>query len=280
MHGRTGTSGPRLSVSTWSLHRALGRPDFYGPAEGERIPAGSHGRGAMSLLELPAKIAAFGIHTLELCHFHLPSRDPGYLAELRAALEGSGVQLFQLLVDAGDVTDPANADRDLAWIRGWLPVAAALGAERARVIAGKAEPSEAALDRSYAALSTLAGEASVSGVCLTTENWFALLSRPEVVLGLLDRLEGQVGLCLDFGNWGGPGKYEDLAAIAPRAESCHAKAHFSAPDLVDADDFVRCLEITRAAAFSGPYTLIYDGPGDDEFAGLARERELAAPFLG
>ena len=26
--------GPRLSVSTWSLHRQLGRPDFYGPEDG------------------------------------------------------------------------------------------------------------------------------------------------------------------------------------------------------------------------------------------------------
>ena len=29
--------GPRLSVSTWSLHRQLGRPDFYGPEEGSKF---------------------------------------------------------------------------------------------------------------------------------------------------------------------------------------------------------------------------------------------------
>jgi len=272
-------AGPRLSVSTWSLHRALGRPDFYGPAEGERIPIHSHGRGAISLLELPARIAKFGIHTLELCHFHLPSRDPAYLAELRAALRDSGVQLFQLLVDAGDVTDPAVGERDLAWIRGWIEVAAALGAERMRVIAGKSEPSEAALDRSVEALRGLAQDAAAAGVRLTTENWFALLSRPDTVLALLDRLEGRVGLGLDFGNWGGPDKYANLQQIAPRAESCHAKAHFSAPDAPDVDDYVRCFEILRAAGFAGPYTLIYDGPSDDEWAGLALEREIAAPFL-
>jgi sugar phosphate isomerase/epimerase len=271
------TDAPTLSASTWSLHRALGRPGFYGPADA-RIPSETHGRGALTLLELPARLAAFGIGTLEICHFHLPSRDPAYLGELRAALGAAGVRLFSLLVDDGDITGP-DAARDLGWIRGWVPVAAALGAERMRVIAGKAEPSEAALARSTDALGALADEASAAGLRLMTENWFALLARPDTVLALLDRLEGRVGLCLDFGNWRGDGKYERLAAIAPRAESCHAKAHFASPGALDRADFTRCLELTRAAAFAGPYTLIYDGPGDDEWAGLALEREAALPYL-
>ena len=57
-----------------------------------------------------------------------------------------------------------------------------------------------------------------------TENWFALLARPAEVLGLLDRLEGAVGLCVDFGNWGGAAKYEDLAAILPRRHTVLAGA--------------------------------------------------------
>lgn len=269
---------PRLSVSTWSLHRTLGRPAFYGP-EDSQIPVGSHGRGALSLVELPAQLASFGITTLEICHFHLPSREPAYLAELRAALGAAGVQPFALLVDAGDITGP-DASRDTAWIRGWIDVAAAIGAERMRVIAGKEEPTDETLARSAATLRALAAQAAAAGVRLTTENWFPLLSRPDAVLSLLDELDGQVGLCLDFGNWGGDGKYERLSLIAPRAESCHAKAHFTGPAAMDRADFVRCLDLTRAAGFSGPYTLIYDGPSDDEWAGLTLEREVAQPYLG
>jgi len=112
-----------------------------------------------------------------------------------------------------------------------------------------------------------------------TENWFSTLSRPEYVLRLLDELEGSVGLCLDFGNWGGPTKYEDLAAIAPRAESCHTKAQFPAAGALDQEDYKRCLDITREAGFSGPYTLIYDGPGDDEFEGLRLESAVVEPYL-
>ena len=78
MPNTNGTNqGPRLSVSTWSLHRQLGRPDFYGPEAGKQIPVATHGRGELSLLEVPARVAEFGINTQELCHFHIPSLDKG-----------------------------------------------------------------------------------------------------------------------------------------------------------------------------------------------------------
>src|SRR6266568_5852710 len=104
---------PRLSVSTWSLNRALGQPQFYGTDNQQNIPVDTHGRGAISLLELPAHVARFGISTLEICHFHLPSLDKTYLAELCSALDAAHVELFSLLIDNGDITHPQHAERDL-----------------------------------------------------------------------------------------------------------------------------------------------------------------------
>src|SRR5947209_5352735 len=97
---------PRLSVSTWSLNRTLGQPQFYGVDNQHNIPVDTHNKGVLSLLELPAHIARFGISTLEICHFHLPSLDKGYLAELRGALAAAHVELFSLLIDDGDITHP------------------------------------------------------------------------------------------------------------------------------------------------------------------------------
>ena len=271
--------GPRLSVSTWSLHRQLGRPDFYGPDDGSQIPVATHGRGKVSLLELPACVAEFGINTLELCHFHIPSLDKGYLSELRSALAEANVELFSLLIDHGDITHPEYADRDRVWIGEWIEIARLLGATCARAIAGKADPSEEALEMSGNGLQRLAERAEANGVRLMTENWFPVLSTPKNVLTLLDRLDGEVGLCLDFGNWTGETKYADFEAIAPRAESCHTKAHFTAPGEMDRDDYVRCLDLTEDAGFSGPHTLIYDGPGDDEWEGLTIEREVVQSYL-
>ncbi len=271
--------GPRLSVSTWSLHRQLGRPDFYGPEEGKQIPVATHDRGELSLLELPARVAEFGINTLELCHFHIPSLDKGYLNELRGALEAADVELFSLLIDNGDITDPEYADRDLVWIGEWIEIAGMLGATCTRAIAGKAAPSAETLEMSRNGLRKLAEHAEANGVRLMTENWFSVLSTPENVLTLLDRLDGEVGLCLDFGNWKGKTKYVDFKAIAPQAESCHTKAHFLAPGEIDKDDYIRCLDLTQDAGFSGPHTLIYDGPGDDEWEGLSIESDVVQSYL-
>ncbi|HEX4208466.1 MAG TPA: TIM barrel protein [Ktedonobacteraceae bacterium] len=269
----------RLSVSTWSLHRTLGSADRYGPEHGLHIPAHTTGSDALPLLELPRRLAEFGIHTLEICYFHLPSLEREYLAELRAALEEAQVELFSLLIDNGDITHPVHAERDTAWISSWIDIAGLLGAKRARVIAGKAEPTMENIQTSVRTLRHFAERAEASNVRLMTENWYELLSRPEVVHTVFEQLEGHIGLCFDFGNWSGPTKYEDLAAIARYAESCHTKAHFDAGGVMDTADYLRCLDITRAAGFSGPYTLIYDGPSADEWAGLASEREIVTRYL-
>ena len=273
------SQAPRLSVSTWSLHRQLGRPDFYGPEEGKQIPVVTHDRGELSLLDLPARVAEFGINTLELCHFHVPSLDKGYLNELHGALKAADVELFSLLIDNGDITDPDYAERDLIWIAEWIETAGRLGATAARAIAGKADPSAESLEMSRDGLQRLGERAEANGVRLMTENWFSVLSTPENVLTLLDSLDGEVGFCLDFGNWTGETKYADLKAIASRADSCHTKAHFPVPGEMDRDDYVRCLDLTQEAGFSGPHTLIYDGPGDDEWEGLSIEREVVQSYL-
>lgn len=268
-------TGRRLSVSTWSLHRTLGRPGGYGP--GQSIPERS--LPGLPLLELPAALADFGLFTLEICHFHLPSRERGYLRELRGALLDAGIEPFTLLIDAGDVTDPVQGEGDLAWISSWLDDAAELGVERVRVIAGKQPPSPEALATSIARLRKLAERAAALGVRLTTENWLALMASPAEVLQTLAALEGRLGLCVDFGNWRGVGKYDDLAQLMPHAESFHAKCHFGEDGAMDKTDFVRCLEVARAATHAGPYTLIYDGPNGDEWGGLAAEREVVLPYL-
>lgn len=268
----------RISVSSWSLHRTLGSPPLYGVEQGFRPPRETHHKGQDTLVELPTQLATFGITTLEICHFHLPSLDSGYLSELRSALQAAQIELFSLLIDEGDLTHPQHAERDLAWIEHWLEIATQLGAKRVRVIAGKS-PAENALQKSVQALRFLAERAEGLGLRLMTENWFAVLSHPQAVHTLFEQLEQHVGLCLDFGNWKEPDKYTQLASIAGYAESCHAKAHFLTPNQLDLADYDRCLTLTSEAHFAGPYTLIYDGPNDDEWHGLALEREIVRQYL-
>lgn len=271
------TPGPRLSVSTWSVHRSLGDPAIYGPADAG-IPIHTHKNGALTLLELPARIAQHGIRTLEICHFHLPSLDAAYLAQLRRAIEDAGVELWQILADAGDITHPVEGERDAAWIAQWIDYAHMLGAKRVRVIAGKQKPTRENLIKSRDTILRLNEKAQPLDIRLVTENWFDLLNTPEDVLWLLEQTQGQLGLCLDFGNWKGDWKYAVFEQIAPMAESCHAKPQFTSNGDVEPSDYTRCLDITKAAGFAGPYTLIYDGPSADEFAGLEAEKRIVQPY--
>lgn len=270
---------PRIAVSSWSVHRLLGVTyphDLGADAVGRREE--TYGPARLDLLDLPAQAARHGIGRLEICSFHLPSRDPAYLDELKAALAGAGVTLQTLLIEAGDLSDPATAQRDRRWISGWVEVATRLGAGNARIIAGKQKPTPEALALSANGLTRIADDHAGSPVRLVTENWFALLPTPNEVHRLLDATEGRIGLNGDFGNWTGPGKYEALAAIFGRASICHAKASFSG-GAMDAEDYVRCLAAAEGAGYSGPYTLIFDNDAPDEWAGIAIEREFITSRL-
>ncbi|WP_409526859.1 hypothetical protein [Rhizobium sp. P40RR-XXII] len=64
-----------------------------------------------------------------------------------------------------------------------------------------------------------------------------------------------------------------------RAELCHAKGRYSAAGL-DAEDYIRCVKLSTAASYQGPFTLIYDSTYHrDEWAGILEERDCIADVL-
>ena len=257
------------AVSTWSLHRTLGSFVAIDPVSADRGAARpSEPSGGLVLLDLPAELARRGFDTVQLVHFHLPQRDASYLNELRAALAEASITLDAVLIDSGDLVDPLDPDTNEAWISGWIDDAMELGASRVRVIAGKASPTPELTASSAARLSRLA--ARHEGIRVVTENWMALTPDARSVRELLDLAGDSVGLLIDLANWQSDDKYEQLAAIAPLAETCHAKCHFdeSGPDLAD---YRRTLGLLHEVGFDGPLALVYDGPDADEWAALELE---------
>jgi sugar phosphate isomerase/epimerase len=250
----------RLSISTWTLHGTLSS--------------------GVPLLELPALIAARGIHTLELCHFHLPSVEPDYLGQLRAALRDAGVELYSILIDRGDITSPdlQLQDEDLRVTRGWIDVAAEVGAQCVRIDAGLQPPTPEVVQLSAANLSELARYASERGVRVITENWHATSRYPRPLLEILDRCEGQVGLCADLGNAEGADKYETLGLLLPRATSIHFKVRYNEDAGIERTDFARCIGLITEAGFTGPISLIYNQT-DREWAAVDQLKEALMEAL-
>ncbi|CAN5534204.1 TIM barrel protein [soil metagenome] len=246
----------RHSVSTWALHSLLQSCGNGRPGDDQAQLMGDPG-GSLSLLDVPVNIARRGFMTMELCHFHIPTRDADYLSEFRAALFEEEVDLWSLLIDDGNITDPLTSERDVEWTKGWIDTAATLGSKCVRIAGGK---NLGETEKAIQNLSELADYASAKKVRVLTENWFETLSNPDAVEQVFDALGDKIGLCFDFGNWSGPDKYTNLSRIAKYATSCHAKCNYQngTPDVAD---FEKCLEITRENGFDGPYTLVYGEPG-------------------
>jgi hypothetical protein len=265
---------PVIGISSWSVHRLLGRPAFFGAETAQDAiqtvdPAWRDG-----LLALPAQIAARGYQALHLCHFHIRDTSPAYLAELRGALKRHNIALHTLLIDSGDITHPQTGDADLRWIMRWVPVAAELGAQHIRAIAGKQPHSPESMARSRFGLNAIADIADRFELGVLIENWFDLLPTGDAVNALLDACDGRVELNIDFGNFK-QDKFTNLSGCAPSAVSCHAKGDFTDALALDADDYAHCVNILRAVDYDGPFFLIYDDArSDDEWAGLALERDV------
>jgi hypothetical protein len=260
-----------IAVSSWSLHRTLGVSYPDSPSTGLGAVQ-KHSSSPLPLHDLPAALQAHGYTAMQLCHFHLPSRDICYIADFRSALRSAQVELLTLLIDEGDVSDPVHGEDSVGWTSSWVRSAADLGASRARIIAGKQPYSREALDLAFSRLMEIAKVAEEVGVQLEIENWHALLATPDAVNELLDRSEGALRLNADFGNWPKPERYETLPKIMGRAETCHSKFEFVSPTELDLDDTTRCLAIAKEANFAGPMVLVNGGIGESDWDAMEIQR--------
>lgn len=265
------------AVHSWSLFRTLGRYVAPGAMPSGDLPENTGGDG-LPLLDLPARLAAHGYRSVQLCHFYLPTRESSYLGELRSAFDENQVNLECFLIDDGDLTHSSGGDQQEAWISSWLDVGEELGSPRARVVAGKRPPSAEALDASAGRLRRLADRHA--GLRIVTENWHALLPDAASVIGLLDRSEGRVGFLVDLGNWPAPGKYAELAAVAGLAETCQAKCRTDQHGVLDLEDYRASLSVLRDGGYGGSLALVYDGPDPDEWANLEDEFAVVQDVFG
>lgn len=272
-----------LSVSTWSLHRLLGplRWTAWDDKQKKHITKIEQQETVIDLLDLPAILKEKGFQAFELCHFHFPLTDALYLQRLKKACEDAEIRLYTLLLDYGDLssTDKLRVEADVQLIREWIDIAATVGAERVRVIAGDAPADDQeALTRVSQHLNELAAYAHQQGVKIVTENFRTLSSTSENCLYIVNQSNGQVRLITDFGNMSGDEKYNELANIIPYSESIHAKPHYNAEGIPDEEEFRRCLDLLKQANYNGPIVLIYDGPGD-MWEGIERAKVIVEDYL-
>ena len=240
-----------------------------------------------TLLELPAEIAAHGYDCYDLAILHLPSTDRSYLAELRAAFEDAKVEIFQLLIDTGEVgsPDPEERKAGIDHTKFWMEVAVELGASGVRYVPGDSEPSPETIRSCAAAFRDLFDFAVGSGLKPATENYRIFTNEAEDLLQLVELSQRDYGWIADTGNPKGPEKYDNLAKLLPGATSMHAWALPNEDGTPDNEEFRKCLTIARDSGFDGPimlhgtYTMDNYGWVPDLWSGVEEMRaEVLAVF--
>ncbi len=251
----------RFALSSWSLDGLL--------------------QSGVPLLDVPKRCAQHDIHTLELCHFHLPRTDAAYQQMLRQALEDAEVELSKLLIDAGDITapDPVQRRRDVQLIHDWIDIAASLGAKEVRIDAGHQLPTPEVIEHSARGLRLCADHAAQYGLRTVTENWHATAQESATLLKILELCDGRIGLCADTGNAeASTDKYHTLAQLFPHASSVHFKAQYRAVGEIQINDVERCSHLLQQAKFDGVITLIY-AEKENEWEGIEQLRRAVEPYL-
>ena len=136
-----------------------------------------------------------------------------------------------------------------------------------------------AVQVSAANLRALASFGHTLGIGVLTENFRALGTSVGALNAVLDLCDGEVGLCADFGNFKGPDKYRDLAAILPTGDfrTCQGRlparwARWPARILSTVS------RLASDVGFAGPYSLIFSSRGD-EWEGIEKTREVVEEWL-
>ena len=220
-----------------------------------------------TLLELPAEMAAHGYDCYDLTMLLLPSIDRGYLAEVRAAFEDSKVEIFQLLIDTGEVgsPDPDERQAGIDHTKFFIEVAAQLGASGVRYVPGDSPATPENMPATAAAFRQLYDFAQSYGLKVATENYRVFTTDADSLLQLVELSERDYGWIVDTGNPKGPDKYDGLAKLFPGATSMHAWALLNEDGTADIAEFRRCMAMAREGGFDGP-VMLHGAYAIDSFA--------------
>ena len=254
----------RAGLSSFSLHLpdALGDPWYELDAGGKSVSGSFRQTPTLDLMDFPAEVASHGINCVDLCIQHVPNIEPSYLAELRSAFESAKVELYQLLIDIGEVAspDPDERSASIALTKRWMEIAAELGSSGVRYVPGDTKPSPETIRESGEAFRELYDYCVQCGVEPATENYKFFNNEADDLLQVLDLSERQYGLVADFGNAEGPNKYATLEKLVPRATAIHQWVEIDEDGTLNVEDSKHCLNMARENGFDGPVMLLGGHP--------------------
>jgi sugar phosphate isomerase/epimerase len=213
---------------------------------------------------MPALGRSLGFNGVELEDIWFPSTRRAFVNKVRARARAAESEVSVAISNDFTVRGKDALDRQLAYTKAFLHVAAQLGQTAVRILMGSRRPVVASLEQVRRGIAAVLPLAQTLGFHVAIENHDALSRRPDVLLSVLNEFRSpNLGVCLDLGNLQPSTRYHAINALAPHALIVHAKAYaFNRTGEERTIDYRRCFDILRRQGFNGPVVVEYDGTGD------------------
>ncbi|MGC8833688.1 MAG: sugar phosphate isomerase/epimerase family protein [Armatimonadota bacterium] len=218
--------------------------------------------GQMTLEQFVRKCADIGLDGVELTAYYFPTTDEAYLHRLKRFVFLQGLDISGTAVGNNFCQpSPEVRKQQIALVRQWIDISAALGSPVLRVFAGpvpQGHTEEEAREWTIEALKECAEYAQARGVMLALENHGGITDTAEKTISLIKSVASDwVGANLDFGNYH-ENPYEEIAATAPYAITTHAKTHTEGPNGREELDYTRIAQIMFENDYKGYISIEYE----------------------
>ena len=246
---------PKISVSSWSLHRHIGKD--------------------ITLLDFPGIAREkFGMDAIELVDFQFQSTDRDFVDELKKNIEQNGQHVVHVAAGRGNISQRDEKQRleDVNALHAWLELAVHFEAPAIRIDTGQQE-GELDLNITIDSYRRLAKRAKELGLKITLENHGGISGDPQNLVRIVESVGTDImGTCPDFGNFPSENRYDSLEKLAPYAVIVHAKTfEFGLDGEETTIDYARCATILKD--FRGYWSVEFEGPGD-QYDGTLKSIDL------
>ena len=265
-----------ISLGGWSINRRFRDQD-----------------NPLSLLDYPQLSRdEFGINAVELnspFFTHEVPDNPAqseisdeYLNELRRRADGVGVRMLSIAVDGHGNLSALDEDERKQAVQNhmkWFGICQKLGCNAFRANSGGshgADATEAEIVQCIKSFEELAVIGEDTGIRVMMENHGGVSVSPDNIVQVMEAVDSAYCRVLaDFLNWRPEDdKVENLRAVAPYAWATHAK--FLSFDENGESNEIDCksvMEIFKAAGYTNPFGIEYEGHTDDH-AGVLKSKAL------
>ncbi|MBL8230496.1 MAG: sugar phosphate isomerase/epimerase [Bryobacterales bacterium] len=215
----------------------------------------------MSYEDLVRLCADVDVDGLDLTVYWLPSTSDSFLMPLRRLAYRSGIDIYSISVRTDMCKAPADQDKEIGVVKGWVDVAAKLGAGHIRVFGGnvpKTSNEDEAAGWVVEILKRASEYAGSKGVILGLENHGGITEKAARIVEIVKKVDSPwVGINLDTGNFHS-NVYSQIEMCVPYAVNVQVKERVRVDGKHEDSDWARVTGMLRKSGYKGYLALEYE----------------------